>query len=128
MVDAMLLELAAGPNFATFTTLLPDGSPQSSVMWFDVIEDFVVINTETHRLKYRNVQRDPRVALVVWDHANPYRYVEVRGRVVRTEAGERARTHIDAVSERYTGGPYSNPITSQRVMLFITPERQRRQG
>ncbi|ACU53645.1 pyridoxamine 5'-phosphate oxidase-related FMN- binding [Acidimicrobium ferrooxidans DSM 10331] len=128
MLDPLLVELATGANFATFTTLLPDGSPQSSVMWFDIDDDHVLINTEVHRLKYRNVQRDPRVALVVWDHANPYRYVEVRGRVIATEGGARAREHIDRLSERYTGGPYAAPITSERVLLVIEPERQRRQG
>ncbi len=128
MLEPLLVELAGGPNFATLTTLLPNGMPHSSVMWFDVDETHVIINTETHRLKYRNVQRDPRVSLVVWDHTNPYRYVEVRGRVVATEAGDRARAHIDVMSRRYTGGPYAAPITSERVMLFIAPERQRLQG
>jgi len=128
MVDPMLRELAQGPNFAAFVTLLPDGTPHTSVMWVDANDEHVIINTEVHRQKYRNVQRDPRVGVVVWDQANPYRYVELRGRVVATEAGARARDHIDRLSERYTGGPYSAPITSERVMLFIAPERQRRQG
>ena len=62
---------------------------------------------------------------MTWDEANPYSYVEVRGEVVETVAGSTARDHIDELSQKYTGGPYKNPIGSERVILRIAPTRQR---
>lgn len=118
-----LQDLLDGPNFATLTTLGPDGMPSTHVMWVDEDGDHVVLNTEVHRQKYKNVQRDPRVAVTVIDRNDPYRYVEVRGRVVETVAGDEARAHIDQLSQKYTGGLYSNPIGSERVILKVAPER-----
>ena len=128
MLDPLLEELARGANFAAFTTLLDGGQPQTSIMWVDCDSDHVLINTEVERLKFRNVQLDPRVDVVVWDRDNPYRYVEVRGVVAETVSGSEAREHIDSLSVKYTGKAYANPIGSPRVILKITPSRQRRQG
>lgn len=125
MIEAALRELVRGPNFAAFTTLLPSGRPQTQVMWVDADEEYVLINTEVHRQKYQNVERDPRVAVTVWDRENPYRYVEVRGEVVERVRGEVARSHIDALAMRYTGKPYDpSAIQSERVLLRIRPHRQ----
>jgi PPOX class probable F420-dependent enzyme len=77
-----LVAFATGTNFAALTTLFDDGHPQTQVMWIDADEDHLLINTEVHRQKYLNVQRDPRVTVLIWDAEDPYRYVEVRGRVV----------------------------------------------
>jgi PPOX class probable F420-dependent enzyme len=118
-----LKDLLDAPNFAALTTLGPDGSPSTHVMWVDEDGDHVVLNTEIHRQKYKNVQRDPRVAVTVIDRNDPYRYVEVRGRVVETVGGDAARAHIDELSQKYTGGLYANPITSERVILKVEPER-----
>jgi len=115
--------MLAGPNFAALTTLGPDGAPSTHVMWVDADGDHVLLNTEVHRQKYKNVQRDPRVAVTIIDRADPYRYVEVRGRVVGTVAGDEARAHIDRLSQKYTGGLYTNPIGSERVILRVEPER-----
>ncbi len=128
MLDDLARELLSGRNFAAFTTLLPDGQPSTHMMWVDADDTHVIINTETGRQKYRNIKRDPRVVVTVFDAANPYRYVEVRGRVVSTVTGSEAREHIDRLSEKYTGGPYANPIGSERVILQIEPERVRGQG
>ncbi len=128
MLDDLAKELLQGKNFAAFTTLLPDGQPSTHMMWVDADDTHVIINTETGRQKFRNVKRDPRVAVTVFDATNPYRYVEVRGRVVSTVTGSEAREHIDQLSRKYTGGPYANPITSERVILQIEPERVRGQG
>ena len=117
--------LARGANFATITTLLGDGGPVSHVMWIDCDDDHLLINTETGRAKFRNVQRDARVSVVIWDRDDAYRYVEVRGRVVATVAGSEARRHIDELSEKYDGMPYSNPIETERVILKVAPDRQR---
>jgi general stress protein 26 len=83
----------------------------------------VLINTEVHRQKFKNVQRDPRVTVTIWDADDAYRYVEVRGRVVKTVRGEEARAHIDACSRRYFGADYPAEIGSERVILRIAPER-----
>ena len=128
MLDDLARELLSGRNFAAFTTLLPDGQPSTHMMWVDADDTHVIINTETGRQKYRNIKRDPRVVVTVFDAANPYRYVEVRGRVVSTVTGSEAREHIDRLSEKYTGGPYANPIETERVILQIEPERVRGQG
>jgi PPOX class probable F420-dependent enzyme len=126
MIDDVVRTLATGPNFAAFTTLLPDGMPMTHVMWVDCDDEHVLINTEVHRTKYRNVERDPRVTVTVVDKDNPYHYAEVRGRVVDTVRGDEARSHIDALSEKYLGSAYDpNAVTTERVILRIAPERQR---
>ena len=126
MIESFVKDLAQGPNFGTITTLLSDGSPATHVMWVDCDDEHVILNTETHRAKYRNILRDPRVSVVVWDANNPITYVEVRGRVVDTVTGKEARDHIDAMSMKYDGAPYENEIQSERVILKILPDRQRR--
>jgi general stress protein 26 len=64
-------QLAKGRNFAAFTTLLPGGHPMTHVMWVDCDDEHILINTETHRQKARNIRRDPRVTVTVWDAATP---------------------------------------------------------
>jgi general stress protein 26 len=64
------------------------------------------VNTEVHRQKFKNVQRDPRVTLMIRDEQDPYRYAEVRGEVVETVGGQAARDHIDDLSQKYNGEPY----------------------
>lgn len=125
MIDDDVKQLATGRNFAALTTLLPDGQPQTQLMWVDATDDHVLINTEVGRQKFRNVTRDPRVTVAIFDPANPYHYAEVRGRVTDTVTGPEARAHIDALSQKYQATPYPNPIRTERVILRITPERQR---
>lgn len=125
MIDSQTKELARAKNFAALTTLFKDGHPQTNVMWIDADDEHLLINTEVHRQKYKNVQRDPRVAVVVFEADNPYHYAEIRGRVVEEVRGEAARAHIDQLSEKYTGGPYATPIQSERVILKIAPDRER---
>jgi PPOX class probable F420-dependent enzyme len=122
-LDDDVKAMATTTNFATLTTLFPDGHPQTQVMWVDADDEHLLINTETHRQKFKNVQRDPRVTVTVWDRESPYRYAEVRGEVVDTVAGEEARAHIEACSHRYLGRPYPNPVESERVILRIRADR-----
>lgn len=118
-------QYATGTNFAALTTLFEDGQPQTQVMWVDADDDHILINTEVERQKFLNVDRDPRVTVLVWNKDNPYQYVEVRGRVVEVVHGDEARAHIDACSHRYTGGPYpADNIGSPRAILKIAPDRQ----
>ena len=123
-VHPMVLELTRGQNFAALTTLLPDGHPQTQVMWIDANEQHLLLNTEVHRQKFRNVERDPRVTVTIWDMDDPYRFVEVRGEVVEKVKGQEAREHIDELSLKYRGKPYQTQIQSERVVLRITPWRQ----
>ena len=123
-VQPMVLEMARGQNFAALTTLLPGGHPQTQVMWVDANEQHLLINTEVHRQKYRNVERDPRVTVTIWDMEDPYRFVEVRGEVVEKVRGKEAREHIDELSQKYRGKPYQTRIQSERVVLRIAPLRQ----
>jgi PPOX class probable F420-dependent enzyme len=128
MIDDAVKRLAKGPNFAAFTTLLPSGHPMTQLMWVDCDDRHVLVNTEVHRQKYKNLRRDPRCTVTVWNRENPYDYVEVRGRVVEFVTGPEARAHIDELSQKYQGTPYANPIQSERVILRVEPERQRAQG
>jgi PPOX class probable F420-dependent enzyme len=122
MVNDALRTLATSGNFATLTTLLPDGSPAAQVMWVDCDDEHVLINTEVHRQKFKNVAGDPRVAVCIWDKDDPYHYVEVRGEVVDIVRGDAARQHIDKLALRYFGRPYDGEsIQSERVILRIRP-------
>lgn len=126
MIDDKIKELAQQDNFGTITTLLKDGAPNTQVIWIDADDEFILINTETGRVKFRNVQRDPRVSVVVINKNNPYEYAEVRGRVVETITGDEARSHIDELSMKYTGQAYDpQAIQTERVILKIAPDRQR---
>jgi PPOX class probable F420-dependent enzyme len=91
----------------------------------DARDGKIVLNTEIHRAKYRNVQRDPRITVLIRDEMDPYRYAEVRGAVTSSTTGDEARRHIDELAQKYTGAPYPpENIKSERVMLWITPHRQ----
>ncbi len=126
MIDESIRQLAQGPNHGAFTTVLPSGQLSTQIMWVDCDEDHLLINTEVHRQKFTNVVNDPRVALAIWDAAQPTRYGEVRGKVVNTVTGPEARAHIDKLANKYVGRPYLGEfIKSERVILVIEPERQR---
>lgn len=127
MIDPTIKEFAQAKHFAALTTLLPDGQPQTQIMWVDADDEHILINTEVHRQKFKNVERDPRATVTIFDETNPYHYVEVRGHVVEKVRGDEARAHIDHLSQKYQGTPYPNAIQSERVILKIAPDRQRAQ-
>jgi PPOX class probable F420-dependent enzyme len=128
MLDPVIRELARGKNFGSISFHLPNGSIATHVMWVDADDDHVMINTEVHRAKYKAMEANPNVTLVVWSSDNPYGYAEVRGNVASEIRGPEARAHIDALSHKYTGKDYPGEIQSERVILQITPTRQRHQG
>ena len=129
MLDPLIRDLASvGRNFGTIVVQLPNGQLLSQVMWVDADADQVLINTEVHRAKYQAIQQHPDVTVTIWDAQNPYRYAEVRGRVVGEVRGDEARGHIDTLSQRYLGHDYQAPIQSERVVLRIDPVRQRTNG
>ena len=127
-LDNDLRQFASARNFAALTTLMPDGQPQTQLMWVHADDDHILVNTEVERQKFRNVERDPRVTVTVFDAENPYRYVEARGRVVESVKGEAALTQIDELSQKYTGGPYGQPIGSERVILRIAADKVHKNG
>jgi PPOX class probable F420-dependent enzyme len=93
-------EFLQAKNFAHLATLNADGSPQVTPVWIDVEGDIVLFNTEKKRLKTRNLERDGRVAICVSSASDPYKYLEIRGKVVgSTEEG--AFEHIDALAKKY---------------------------
>ncbi len=121
-------DIFEGKNFAHIATLMPDGSPQNTPVWIDLDGDTLVINTVVGRQKARNLDRDGRVALSVFDGANPYRYVQVRGRVAGKTTD--ADAHIDAMAKKYMGldsYPYRNDA-DKRVIYRIEPEHVQTMG
>ncbi len=110
--------------FANLGTLMKDGSPQVTPVWVDYDGKHVRVNSALGRVKDKNIRRDPRVSLSIQDPDNPYRYVEVRGKVVEiTQKG--ADDHIDSLSQKYLGNPkypYRQP-GEVRVLYKIEPEK-----
>ena len=109
--------------FASLATLMPNGDVQVTPVWVDAENGNVIFNSARGRLKDKNVRRDPRVTLTLIDPDNPYRYLEVRGRVVDiTENG--ADQHIDKLAKKYLGVdkyPYAKP-GEVRVLYRVKPE------
>ncbi len=103
-IPASHLDLVEGPPVVALTTVMPDGSPQTSVVWCDFDGTFVRVNCMAGFQKERNMRRNPKVTLLCYDPHQPLRYLEVRGTVVEmTEDG--AMEHLDALATRYSGRP-----------------------
>lgn len=100
-----LISLLQQPSTCYIATTMPDGSPQLTQTWVDTDGEHILINTVPGFQKARNVERDPRVAVTVSDPDNPWRYYAVRGRVVEV-TDEGGAEHIEALAQKYTGGPY----------------------
>lgn len=98
-------DLLEGPIYAILTTLMPDGSPQSTVVWVDYDGQYVKVNTAKGRQKDKNMRANPRVSLVLMDPSNPYRWLEIRGKVVEITP-EGGVEHIEALSHLYMGQGY----------------------
>jgi PPOX class probable F420-dependent enzyme len=108
--------------FVYLATLMPDGTPQVTPVWFNTDGTYILINSAAGRLKDRNMRARPQVALVIADPKNPYRYIQIRGRVVEfTPAG--ADAHIDILAGKYTGNPtYQNRRPGEvRITYKILP-------
>jgi len=107
---------------ANLATVMPDGSPQVTPVWFDYEGGLVRVNSAKGRVKTRNMTEGARVALAIVDPENPYRYIQIRGRVARTtEQG--ASAHIDSLANKYLGKdkyPFGQP-GEVRVMFEIKP-------
>ncbi|HLF88509.1 MAG TPA: PPOX class F420-dependent oxidoreductase [Anaerolineales bacterium] len=103
-------------------TVMSDGSPQVTPVWFNTDGEYFCINTARGRVKDRNLRARPAVALTISDPGDPYRYIQIRGRVVEfTEEG--AKEHMDELSYKYEDKPWSLPPGQVRVRFKIQPER-----
>ena len=123
------LDLTKKKAFAQLATLMPDGSPHVSPVWFEYDGKEIIVNSAKGRVKDRNVRRDPRVGIDIVDPDNPYRHLSIRGRVVDiTETG--ADEHIDKLAKKYMGldkYPKRQP-GEVRVIYRIEPERSHSMG
>src|SRR5881397_301179 len=115
--------------FANLATVMPNGSPQVTPVWFDFDGKYIRVNSARGRVKDKNMRRDPRVALSILDPDNPYRYLEIRGKVIKiTEDG--AVEHSNLLARKYLGAernPSRRP-DQVRVMYIIEPRRVAGQG
>ena len=123
-LDNKTIQMASGPKYATLTTLFKNGVPQTHVMWVDTDGENILINTEIHRFKYKNILKDPRVTVTIWKHDNPFKFVEVRGEVIAEITGQEARDNIDKLSQKYWEKPYPFPIQSERIVLVIKSNKE----
>jgi PPOX class probable F420-dependent enzyme len=115
--------------FAHIATIGPDGAPQVTPVWIDYDGAHIRFNTARGRVKTKNLERNPRVAVSIQDPENPYRYVQVKGRVTEmTETG--ADAHIDALAKKYLGQdryPHRKP-GEVRVTVKIAPDKIQSMG
>ena len=129
MVPEGYRDLLSKKSFAHVATVGRDGAPQVTPVWIDYDGTHVRFNTARGRVKDKNLARNPKVALAIMDPDNPYRYVQVKGRIAEvTETG--ANAHIDALAKKYTGQDrYSNHKPGEvRVIYKILPERVQTMG
>lgn len=102
-------------------TIMPDGSPQNTPVWFDHDRENILINTNEERVKDRNMKARPKVAMVIQDPANPFRYLQIRG-VVAGYTRDGADEHIAMLSRRYRGKPWDYQQGQKRIIFRIRPE------
>jgi PPOX class probable F420-dependent enzyme len=109
-----------GPNYAHVATVLPDGGPHSVPVWVGLEGNQIAFLTDPTSRKARNLTRDPRVALSITDHDQPFTMAQVRGRVAARLEGDEAWPIIDRIAIKYTGQPY--PLRTDRVVFLVEPE------
>ena len=116
------LELLTAGNYAVLVTLYEDGAPHATVTWVDAADGHVLVNTAEGRRKDRNLRRDPRAGVTVIGE-DFYRWESIQGTVVDRVTGPQAEAHIDTLSRRYDGEPWT-PVPGQvRVQYRIEPRR-----
>lgn len=128
--DPAVQHLLTSGNSAVISTLNSDGSIHSAVVWVDVQDGAVAVNSALGRVWPENLRRDPRATVLVYDESNPYEYVEIRGTVKATTQG--ADELIDRLAKKYLGldsYPSRQP-GEQRITFLLTPKRvnHRKQG
>lgn len=124
------LDLLQTPVHAVLTTMMPDGMPQSSIVWIDYDGEYLLINTTLERQKGRNMRVNPRVTVLVIDPKDSSRWIEVRGQVAEITR-ECAQEHADKLTQRYTDKRYFYgdiyPVAQRqketRVIVKIRPRK-----
>jgi PPOX class probable F420-dependent enzyme len=106
-----------GRNFGHVASVLPDGGPHSVPVWIATEGDRIVFFTQSGSRKAQNLERDPRVAISVVDGTNPYRTVQLRGRVVERRTGDPAEEVIERLARKFTGEPF--PWRSPNSILYV---------
>jgi PPOX class probable F420-dependent enzyme len=128
-------DLIDGPILITFTTIMPDGQPQSTIVWCNSDEEHVLVNSIAGRQKEKNIRRDPRVTLLALDPDDGYRWIEIRG-VVDEITAEGGVAHIDELARLYEGAPAffghvasaERATTETRLIFKIRPVHVRAVG
>lgn len=123
-------DLFEQPVYAVVTTVLPDGQPQSTVIWVDYDGHHVLFTTAQERQKAKNLAANPKVTVIVMDPKDPYRWIEVRG-TVEEATNDGAADHIEAMSWKYMNqkyyGGYNKRYTSRdqetRILYRIRPTK-----
>lgn len=118
------------PNVAVLATQSPSARLQATPVWFLYADGQILINTSKGRAKLRNIEAHREVALAIVDAQNPYRYVQIQGKVVAIDPKSGAGD-IDRLSQRYLGKPYAYPANDRpenRVTVLIEPRRVNAQG
>jgi PPOX class probable F420-dependent enzyme len=120
-IPATHLDILQSTAVAVVSTLGPHGEPQSSPVWFGWDGHKLRFSHTKARQKYRNLLRDPRIAVTIMDPANPYRYIEIRGTSILEDDPQ--KLFIDTMAKKYTGADrYPNsPPSEQRVVIIVTP-------
>ncbi|MBK6793956.1 MAG: pyridoxamine 5'-phosphate oxidase family protein [Anaerolineales bacterium] len=106
--------------FLYLATVNSKGLPQVTPVWFDTDGEYILINTNEGRLKDRNMKKNVNVAMVIQNPANPYRYLGMQGRVI-SYTTEGADEHINMLSERYYGKPWTYREGQKRIIFKIQP-------
>lgn len=122
MLDHDVRTALDGTPIAHLATTLPDGSPHSVPLWVGTVGDRVAFLTGPGSRKARNLRRDPRVAISLTPEGDPFTPVVLRGRVVEWVDGEPGWALVDAISTKYTGGPYGRD--HERVVALVEVEHQ----
>jgi PPOX class probable F420-dependent enzyme len=119
MLDPDVRDLAAAPNFAHVATTMADGTPQSSAVWIGVEGEHLVFFKEPTSVAFRNLQRDPAVAISIIAVDDPYRGCSLRGRIVEMRQDPEAFAWLDARAHEYTGRPYPPAEWPAEGALFV---------
>jgi PPOX class probable F420-dependent enzyme len=125
--DSEVQKLLSEPNHAVVSTLNPDGTILNTVAWISAEDGSVAVNSARGRRWPANLERDPRVTVLVYEQGNPYNYVEIRGRATATTEG--ADEHIDALSKKFINQdkyPFRQP-GEERIKFVIEPDHIRHQ-
>lgn len=129
VVPEEYLDLLESTALAHVATVGPEGEPQNNPVWFDWNGEHLKFSQTKKRQKYRNVGREPRIALSIVDPENPYRYLEVRGEVANIEEDPNL-DFINAMAKKYLGMdeyPYHQP-GDERVVVFVSPRHTTQMG